>query len=366
MDRNNKGLRGFVRQIDLLLLVPTLLLIGISLSTLFSINPVFFRQQAITLVLGLITFVTFTKIDLSVLSASSKFLYVGLVILLALVLIFGIEVNNARSWFDIFGVRIQISEIAKPFFFIVLAVFLTEKSTKPIFRYLGFFGLLFPVFFLISRQPDLGTGIIYFSASMLVFFLAGFKKRYVISTIVGALLLLPVVFFTLQDYQKQRILTLFDITNDPTGSSYNAIQSLISIGSGGFLGKGFGEGTQSLLRFLPEQHNDFIFATISEDLGFVGSFFVLSLFAYLLYRIYKIAIKSNGQFEFLVCMGVFGIFFFQLLFNVGMNLGLVPIIGVTLPFVSHGGSSLVSSFIALGIISNIAFENKKKQSMEIR
>lgn len=365
MDKKNTGLRGFFKQIDLLLLVPVLVLAAISLSTLFSINPLFFRQQGGALLLGLFAFFIFSKVDLGILSFSSKFIYIIIIVLLILILIFGIEVNNARSWFEIFGVRVQPSEIAKPFFLVVLAAFLAQKIQKNILRFLAFFAIVFPVFFLISRQPDLGTGIVYFSTSMLLFFLSGFPKRYLFATTISALVALPAVFFTLQEYQKQRILTFFDITSDPSGASYNAIQSLISIGSGGLFGKGFGQGTQSLLRFLPEQHNDFIFATISEDLGFIGSFTVLCLFSLLLYRIYKIAISAKSSYEYFLCMGIFGLFFFQILFNIGMNLGLMPIIGVTLPFVSHGGSSLLSSFIALSFVSNISYENKKRQSMEI-
>lgn len=365
MDKKNTGLRGFFRQVDLLLLVPALVLVVISLSTLLSINLVFFRQQGVALIIAIVGFFIFSKVDLGILSFSSKFIYILIIILLILILIFGIEVNNARSWFDIFGVRIQISEIAKPFFVVVLATFLARNIKKNIYRFLGFFALIFPVFYLITRQPDLGTGIVFFSTSLLLFALGGFPKRYLFTTAISAVIILPIAFFTLQDYQKQRILTFFDITNDPTGASYNAIQSLISIGSGGLFGKGFGQGTQSLLRFLPEQHNDFIFATISEDLGFAGSFVVLCLFSFLLYRIYKVSSNSRNKYEYFLCMGIFGIFFFQILFNVGMNLALMPIIGVTLPFVSHGGSSLLSSFIALGLVSNIAFENKKRQSMEI-
>lgn len=365
MDKKNRGLKGFFRQVDLPLLVPALVLVVISLLTLLSINPVFFRQQGIALIIAMVGFFIFSKVDLEILSFSSKFIYVLIIILLILILIFGIEVNNARSWFDIFGVRIQISEIVKPFFLVVLATFLAQNIKKNIFRFLGLLGLVFPVFYLIAKQPDLGTGIVFVATSILLFILAGFPKRYLLFATIFTIIVLPILFFLLRDYQKQRILTLFDITSDPTGASYNAIQSLISIGSGGLFGKGFGQGTQSLLRFLPEQHNDFIFATISEDLGFVGSFIVLCLFSFLLYRIYNVAVFSKNRFEYFLCMGIFGIFFFQILFNVGMNLGLMPIIGVTLPFVSHGGSSLLSSFIALSMVSNISYANKKRQSMEI-
>ncbi len=362
---SNNSLLSFFGRIDLLILIPALFLVLISLSTLLSISPAYFRQQIVALVLGLVGFLIFTRIDLSLLSYLSKFLYGGMLFLLVLVLLFGVTVNAAKSWFDIFGMSIQASEIIKPFFLIVLATFLTQKIGKRIYRFLGALLITFPVFFLIYQQPDLGTGIVYIAASLMVIFLAGFPLRYILLTVVGTSIIIPILFFFLQDYQKQRILTFFDVTSDPTGASYNAIQSLISIGSGGFFGKGFGQGTQSLLRFLPEQQTDFIFATISEDLGFIGSFIVLCLFGILLYRIYKVAISTESAYQYLVCMGVFAIFFFQILFNVGMNLGLMPIIGITLPFVSLGGSSLLASFIALGMISGISKDNKKHQSMEI-
>ena len=173
MDKKNIGLRGFFKQIDFVLLAPVLVLVAVSLSTLFSINPVLFRQQGGTLAIALFAFIIFTKVDLNILSSSSKFIYVLIVILLVLILIFGIEVNNARSWFDIFGIRVQISEIAKPFFLVVLATFLAQNIKKNIFRFLGFFGLVFPVFYLIARQPDLGTGLLVMFAGCVVLFFGG-------------------------------------------------------------------------------------------------------------------------------------------------------------------------------------------------
>jgi rod shape determining protein RodA len=161
------------------------------------------------------------------------------------------------------------------------------------------------------------------------------------------------------------LVTLFNLTADPFGSSYNAIQSLISIGSGGFFGKGLGEGTQSVLRFLPERQTDFIFASISEGLGFLGGISILCLLCFLLYRIYKVSQNIDDKYPYLIVMGVFFLILVQTVTNIGMNMGMMPIIGVTLPMVSYGGSSLVTNFILLGIVSSIGYEYKRRKAIEI-
>jgi rod shape determining protein RodA len=175
----------------------------------------------------------------------------------------------------------------------------------------------------------------------------------------------PLILQMLKPYQKERLVTLFNITADPFGSSYNAIQALISIGSGGFFGKGLGEGTQSVLRFLPERQTDFIFASISEGLGFIGGMSIICLLCFLLYRIYKVSQNTNDTYPYLITMGVFFLILVQTVTNIGMNMGMMPIIGVTLPMVSYGGSSLITNFILLGIVSSIGYEYKKRRTFEI-
>lgn len=364
MDKNNNGVQGFFRRIDPFLLIPALIIISISLLTLLSISPLFFRQQLISLIIGIVLFLFFVRADLLAFMNLSKALYVVAVILFILLMFFGVEVGGEKNWFDLFGLRFQVSEMIKPFFIIILSSYLFLDIKQRILKFLGAIVLAAPIIFLVIRS-DFGTGVIYSVITFSLILLAGFPKRYILGSVFGAIAIFPLVFISFEQYQKERIMTFLDVTSDPTGASYNAIQSLISIGSGGFFGKGFGQGTQSLLRFLPEQHTDFIFATISEDLGFVGSFVVLTLFVFMLYRIYKIAALSRNVYSYLLCMGVFAMLFFQILFNVGMNLGLMPVIGITLPFASYGGNSLIASLIALGIVSNISTENKRQQSMEI-
>jgi rod shape determining protein RodA len=200
---------------------------------------------------------------------------------------------------------------------------------------------------------------------MLMLMSYGFPIKYFAGIGIVLAALFPVVFNFLHDYQKARLLTFINPTADPFGSSYNAVQSLISIGSGGLSGKGIGEGTQSILKFLPERHTDFIFATISESLGFAGALFLILLYAFLLWKLYKLSLNIRDEFSRLMVLGFFYVFLTHIFLNIGMNLGIVPIVGITLPFVSYGGSSLLTFFMILGIISAASHDFKKRTTLEI-
>lgn len=352
-------------RIDFSLLIPSILLVFISLATLFSIDQALFTQQSIFFLGSILVFFIFLNIDYRFFTLYIKPLYFISLLSLLLILFFGVEVNTARSWFSFFGFHLQISEVVKPFYIIIIAYFLSTYKTGRIFKFLGSIALTIPVLFLILRQPDLGTGLMYCAtlAGMLLMF--GFPFRYFIASLLLLLIPTPILFPLLKDYQKERILTFFNTTADPSGSSYNAIQSLISIGSGGFFGKGLGEGTQSVLRFLPERHTDFIFASISEGLGFVGGVSVICLFCFLLYRILKVYQRTQDKYAKLIVAGAFFLFLVQMTVNIGMNMGIMPIIGITLPLVSYGGSSLLTTFIILGIVSSISYEFKRHTTLEI-
>jgi rod shape determining protein RodA len=219
---------------------------------------------------------------------------------------------------------------------------------------------------MIYLQPDLGSALIYAGVFFLALVVIGFPLRWFALSLLPAVLLSPLFWIMLHEYQRQRVLTFFQLNKDPLGTSYNSIQSLIAVGSGMFSGKGLGEGTQSALRFLPERHTDFIFATISEGMGFIGGLIIILAFLFLLYRIYTIFINSQGLFEktFLICCFLF--LLIQFFLNAGMNIGLLPVVGVTMPFVSFGGSSLMSNFIFLAIASSISISLKKKNVLEIK
>lgn len=352
-------------RIDFFLLLPALALVGISLTTLYSISPILFRQQLISGILGLVFYFVFLSFDYRLLGYFSKQLYIGILLLLGLIFVIGFESKGAVRWIEIFGVSIQFSELLKPFFIIILAHILSKNESHSFLTFLKALAILFPVFFLILRQPDLGNAIIYFATSLCMMVSYGFPIRY-FASLAGAIIIpMPVFFSLLKDYQRERIFSFLNSASDPFGSSYNAIQALISIGSGQFFGKGYGEATQSILRFLPERHSDFIFATISETFGFIGGAVVLLLFSFLLFQIYKISLTTVDTFSHLIAIGMFYVILIHVFFNIGMNLGILPIVGITLPLVSSGGSSLLTNFIILSILSSIRSEQRRGKIFEI-
>lgn len=357
--------RFSIHRIDFSLLIPSVLLVALSLSTLFSIDPIFFRQQCIYLIIGLFLYFVFLNIDYRIFSLYSKYIYFLIILGFIIVLTFGTVVNGSKSWLVLFGIHIQVEEVLKPFYIIVVAYFLSNSKFPNLIKFIGSIAISIPIIFLIMLQPDTGTALMYIGSFGGMLLMYGFAYRYYIFSLIALIAPAPIVLQLLRPYQKERIVTLFNITADPTGSSYNAIQSLISIGSGGLFGKGLGEGTQSVLRFLPERQTDFIFASISEGLGFLGGISIICLLFFLLFRMYRIARRLSDSNSYLIVMGSFFLILVQTVTNIGMNMGMMPIIGVTLPFVSYGGSSLITNFIILGIISSIGYEYKKRQTLEI-
>lgn len=355
-----------LKRVNFQILVSALLLALIGLVTLYSIDTSFFRQQLIFFFIAIISYLVFSNVNFYAVRLISKPMYIAMIILLSILFVIGIEVKGAVRWLDIFGLRIQFSEIMKPFFIFIIADYLTRDDSTTFKKF--FFSLLLfaPIFVLILKQPDLGNALIYFFVTILMLLSYSFPFRYFLSLFAGIAILSPVAFSFLQDYQKNRILTFLNISNDPLGTSYNAIQSQIAIGSGGFWGKGFGQATQSTLRFLPERHTDFIFATIAESVGFVGVVIVTGIIAFFLYKLYKDSFLVTDAFSRLVMVGFYFLFFSHTFFNIGMNIGILPIVGITLPFISYGGSSLLTSFITIGIASSIVSAERKKNPYEIK
>lgn len=363
----NQSLRSLsFHRIDLLLLLPAIALIGLSLVTLYSIDLSIFRQQLTFLVVGLVFYAIFLNLDYRIFGFFSKQLYIGILLSLGLLFLIGIEAKGAVRWIDVLGIRIQFSEIIKPFFVIIIAKVLSGDENHSLPSFLKVILLTFPVFFLILRQPDLGNAIIFLLTAICMLLAYGFPKRYFFTFFALVLVPLPFFYGLLKEYQRVRLFSFINSTSDPFGSSYNAIQALISIGSGGFMGKGLGQATQSVLRFLPERHTDFIFATISESLGLVGGVLIIVLFFALLLRIYKISTDAIDSFSYLTTVGLFFLILIHTFFNIGMNLGILPIVGITLPLVSYGGSSLLTNFIILSILSTISSEKHKGSIFEIK
>ncbi len=357
---------NILRRVDWQLVAPVLVLLFISLTTLFSINGVLFRNQLLFSLISIGLFLFFTQMELTVWEDVAKPIYIlslsGLLILLFL----GIESRGAVRWLTFFGFGIQFSELFKPFLAISLASFLSVKQNTSIKTFGQVVLFLMPVVFLIYKQPDLGSALMYIFATMLTLLFFGFPLKWFLGILIGLLALIPFVFRFLHGYQQQRLLTFLHLTNDPLGTSYNAIQAMIAVGSGMFFGKGLGQGTQSSLRFLPERHTDFMFATLSEDLGFIGGMLVIIAFGFLLYRLFIIFQDTDSLFEKMFVAATFSLLFIQCFVNIGMNIGILPIVGVPLPFVSYGGSSLLSNAIFLGLVSSISSAIRRKSVLEIR
>ncbi len=353
------------KKINFSLLVPAIVLVVFGLVSFYILDIQIFKQQLFALVASMLAYIVILHVDYRAIGFLSKYLYViGLIGLLAVFFI-GIEARGSARWIEIFGFNLQVSEVVKPFFLIFIAHFLASSKSKTIGTYLKSILLFSPVFFLVLKQPDLGNALVYTSSFIFMLIMYGFPFSYFFVSALFVIIPLPLLYHTLHQYQKDRLTAFFDITHDPYGISYNAIQSLISIGSGGVFGKGFGNSTQTLLQFLPERHTDFIFATISENLGFIGVIILISVYIFLLYKIYQMLLLQNDTFTYLVLSGFYFLFLTHVFFNIGMNMALLPIVGITLPFVSYGGSSLLTNFIILGIISQVGDKNKHSL-LEIR
>jgi rod shape determining protein RodA len=352
-------------QVDPWFFIPVLILTVISLITLFSIDALYFRNQLMTLIVSVTGYMIFSKINIDFLRGLKVPIYMASVLLLLLVFFAGVEARGASRWFEIFGIRLQFSEILKPFFAIALASEIAE-SNRGFRSFLKITILMIPIVILITLQPDLGSGLLYAGAGLFALLVMGFSLSWFIIVSLPFIFSAPFFWRSLHDYQRQRILTFIDKGGDPLGTSYNAIQAIIAIGSGSFFGKGISEGTQSVLRFLPERQTDFIFATIAEALGFFGASIVIIALFFILYRIFILFNHEQETFGKAFLAITFGFIFIQTFVNIAMNLGLLPIVGITLPFVSFGGSSLLSNFIFIGLMASFSLNNTKNKVLEIR
>lgn len=354
-----------LRDIDWPLTIPVLVLVILSLVTLFSLNIVFFKGQIILFIISFLIYLFLSQANYKVLKIYAKPIYIFSFFALILVLILGIESRGAVRWVEILGFRLQFSEVLKPFLAISLATYLSSIKNLNFTNFLTVFALLFPIGLLIFFQPDLGNAIIYGLIVLLTLVYLGFSYKYFGLIFLPFLLIAPVFWGFMHDYQRQRLLTFINPASDPLGTSYNVIQSIIAVGSGMIMGQGIGQGSQSSLRFLPERQTDFIFATISEQLGLIGVIIVLICFGFILYRILQIFLNTNDKFCKIFCAIVFFTFLVQIFVNIGMNVGILPIVGVTLPFVSYGGSSLLSNFIFLAFLNSINKSSKENKVLEI-
>ena len=323
-------------------------------------DAVIIFKQSIYVIFGLILMVLVSQSDPDLFKRWSFLFLIFSVLLLAITFFFGPEINGAQRWVRIGSFSFQSSELLKLALPIFLASFLFNKrlpiQSKEAFITLGIITI---AFLLVARQPDLGTGLIVAVSGLFVLFLSGLSWTFIGSSF--ALLLVSSPFLwnaLLQPFQQQRIATLFNPESDPLGAGWNIAQSKIAIGSGGLFGKGFGEGSQTQLNFLPETKTDFIFSVIGEEFGFFGVLLLLSIYLFILMRCFYLALSARDRFCRLVIGGISLTFAANLIINLGMVIGLLPVVGMPLPFISKGGSSLVSLFFAFGIITSMGTHKK--------
>ncbi len=333
-----------------------LLCIGsFGLFILLTIGKGYFVPQFLFLILGFALLFAISFIDAAILWWFAPIGYVLGNIFLAMSYL-GPHIRGATRWIVIFGAQIQPSEFVKPFLLLAFAHFMTTYTPRTLRNIPILFGLFIVPFLLVLRQPDLGTSLVYagFWSSMLL--AAGLPVWFFAGSAVVLGILLPFIWSHLAPYQQSRVETFLNPSLDPKGAGYNALQAMIAVGSGQWWGRGLGRGTQSHLRFLPEYHTDFIFATLVEELGFLGGTLLLAGYAFLLYRIIAPLIKGilTDTRVFIYSFGLFAMLLSQIFINVGMNMGLIPITGITLPFVSYGGSSILSTAVAFGLLWAIA------------
>ena len=278
-------------------------------------------------------------------------LYALSLVLLVLVLVIGREINGAKAWFDLGPLSFQPSELAKLALILTLARVL---SLRPIERLVDYIipGLIAaPVMGLVFIEPDLGGTLVLIAGVLGMMFVRGIPVRHLVIGVVAAAVLVPtVVWPNLNGYQRERVEILFDLSKDPKGKGFQQIQSIIAVGSGGLLGKGYGEGKQTQLGFVPERQTDFIFAVLSEEWGFAGAALLLGLYGLLFFRMGRMITECVRLEDRLVIAGVLSMIAFQVMVNIGVTLGLAPVTGLTLPLVSKGGSSLVMVYLGLGVV----------------
>lgn len=267
------------------------------------------------------------------------------------------KVKGAQSWLGVGSIRFQPSEFAKITIILMMSKFLSRYPPLDLKTFAAGLGVIFLPVVLVLIQPDAGSALVYLVISFGMLIAAGTPFKYLGSIIGTGLAGIPFVFmFALKEYQKNRILVFIDPMRDPLGAGYNVIQSRIAVGSGGFSGKGFMLGTQSKLKFLPEPHTDFIFSVFSEEFGFVGNIVLIFLFAVLLFRVIMTGLRSRDRRCKILVAGVGSWLWFQMFESMGMSIGLTPVTGLPLPFLSYGGSSLLATFIALGLVASVYIE----------
>ena len=355
--RSNLGFRDKVFSLDYILIFSILLLGAISFFAMYSTERGNFEYHTLNHIYRFFIFFAFFLLlsffEVQFWNRFAYWFYGIILILLILVNFYGITSSGSTRWINLYFINLQPSELVKISLIIFLARYYNKIPSRDVnnikFMLLPVIIIFVPVV-LIIKQPDLGTALLIALSGLAVIWLAGFRVKYFIFSVITFICLTPVAIAFLKPYQKSRILTFFNPERDPLGAGYQIIQSKIAVGSGGMVGKGFLKGTQSYLDYLPEKHTDFIFTLFSEEFGFVGSLTLLILYLILLLRIIKIGQEARSYFAKFYCFGFSAALFIYITVNMSMVLGLLPIVGSPLPIMSYGGSALLATMIGFSIV----------------
>ena len=357
LNNNSFGFFQKFRNFDYILLVCILLLGFISLVTMYSTDggKVLFHTKSHFMKLIIFTFMMLiiSFINIKFWFFIGYFFYLAVIGLLIWTYLFGIKSSGSQRWIDLYFINLQPSELMKICIIMCLAKYFHRmklENVNSIYTILTSLIIILLPMGLVIVQPDLGTSVLIAISGIAVLWFAGINHKYFIYTMLGFVISLPFIISFLKPYQKLRVLTFLNPDRDPLGAGYQIIQSKIAVGSGGIFGKGFLTGTQSYLEFLPEKHTDFIFTLYSEEFGFVGSAFLLLIYAVIIYRIVAIGAAARSFFAKLFCYSFGAAIFVYIAINMSMVLGLLPIVGSPLPIMSYGGSSMLATMIGFGVV----------------
>lgn len=347
---------------DPAILIPLIGLMGISTALIASTTQSLLLSQLVYFGVGIFLYIFFSTVDYRIWRKFTQIFYI-LSLLFLSASFFGGSIRGSNRWIDLGIFHIQPSELIKPFIMLTIADLISRINFGNTRSFLVRCLFIIPVLFLIFKQPDLGNVLVYLFTFIVMEYAGGLQLQIMVigSAIFG--ILIPLFWSALKEYQKGRIMSFLSPYADPEGTGYNSLQAVIAIGSGQLMGLGLGRGTQSHLLFLPEYHTDFVYASLGEELGFIGGAFVIIFYLILLARLLYIATSIEDRFGKMICIGTFAQLFIQVFINIGMNLRILPITGITLPFVSYGGSSILSSFITLGLVISVHRLHKRSGSL---
>lgn len=365
-----------ILETDWILVSAALFVFGVGLLSLYglsvtgspwSLSGSYFFRQAVFGAIGIVIMIALSSFDYRHIARFGTYIYFLALAVLVLTLLFGRTVNGTSGWISLGFARFQPVEAAKIALVLFLARFIVAKRTElgEWVRITASFVLSSFLIFLVLRQPDLGSALVLAALWGGMTVVSGIRMRHILILALAGIVIASSGWFFLEEYQRSRIEVFLDPSSDPLGSGYNVIQAMIAVGSGGVFGKGVGYGSQSQLDFLPEKHTDFIFATMTEELGIIGAGAVIFAYGTLLFRVFRIAERASDNAGYLIAVGAQTYFLVQTAVNIGMNIGLLPVTGIPAPFLSYGGSSLLVSFSMIGILLSIYKRGKGRVAPEL-